>query len=197
MNSGMTPRTITLVFLSVLALYFGSFHGLEYLRTYKGPWEVQFAANPGSAPVVSIRQSHLGVDEVKLVFHGESVPLSAQPAAPGLAGDVPKATNATPALSPNGSVRFDAVEKPARFGEVIYEDLTFLPGVVTFNLFGHEIELMPRVLVVNKREIPWQSGTTVDLWPSNRPPVAPAPPKGSRSKATGMPTSLPGNPVPR
>jgi len=31
----------------------------------------------------------------------------------------------------------------------------FLPGVVTMNLLGHEIELMPRTLVIDKKEIPW------------------------------------------
>ena len=41
------------------------------------------------------------------------------------------------------------------FGKCIYQDLMFLPGVVTMNLLGHEIELMPRTLVIDKKEIPW------------------------------------------
>jgi hypothetical protein len=49
--------------------------------------------------------------------------------------------------------------------------------VVTFDLFGHEIELLPRALIVNKRSIPWQSGATIDLWPTNKPAVPPHPPK--------------------
>ena len=79
-----------------------------------------------------------------------------------------------------GIVRFDGVEKNAIFGEVIYEDLTFLPGVITFNLFGHEIELMPRVLVANRREVLWQKGGVIDLWPTNKPAVPLTPPKGNR-----------------
>ena len=43
------------------------------------------------------------------------------------------------------------------FGECIYQDLMFLPGVVTMNLLGHEIELMPRTLVVDKKEVPWNT----------------------------------------
>ena len=43
------------------------------------------------------------------------------------------------------------------FGECIYQDLMFLPGVVTMNLLGHEIELMPRTLVIDKKEIPWST----------------------------------------
>ena len=156
MNSGFTPKSIVIVFAVVFALYLGGFWGLEYLRNHKGPWEVAFAANSNSFPSINVRQPALGVSDVKLLFHGES------------------ATNAS------GTIRFDAVEKDALFGEVIYEDLTFLPGVVTFNLFGHEIELMPRVLVVNKTEIPWRSGATIDIWPTNKPAEAPKPLKGNR-----------------
>ena len=43
------------------------------------------------------------------------------------------------------------------FGECIYQDLMFLPGIVTMNLLGHEIELMPRTLVVDKKEVPWST----------------------------------------
>jgi hypothetical protein len=31
------------------------------------------------------------------------------------------------------------------------------PGVVTMNLLGHEIELMPRTLVIDKKEVPWST----------------------------------------
>src|SRR5215207_6731769 len=137
MNSGSTPRWIALVFVAALAFYFAGFYGLEYLRVRKGAWKVAFEPNPGGDPVLRITQPSVGVIDMKLIFHGE------------------RATN-QPA-----TVHFDTVQKNALFGDVIYEDLTFLPGVVTFNLFGHEIELVPRVLVVNKHEIAWQSGGVV------------------------------------
>ena len=154
MNSGITPKSIVAVFAAVLALYLGGFWGLEFLRTHKGPWEVGFEAGSGT-PSITVRQPTMGVKDVKLLFHGES-------------------TNGS------GVVRFDAVQKNAVFGEVIYEDLTFLPGVVTFNLFGHEIELMPRVLVVNKKEIPWRDGAQIDIWPTNKPAEPPKAPPGNR-----------------
>ena len=84
------------------------------------------------------------------------------------------ASNAT------GRVLFDRVKQPVPFGKVIYEDLTFLPGVVTFDLFGHEIELLPRALIANKKQVAWQSGVTVDLWPTNKPAEPPHPPKARR-----------------
>ena len=52
------------------------------------------------------------------------------------------------------------------FGECIYQDLMFLPGVVTMNILGHEIELMPRTLVIDKKEVPWDSaGSQINLLP--------------------------------
>jgi hypothetical protein len=52
------------------------------------------------------------------------------------------------------------------FGECIYQDLMFLPGVVTMNLLGHEIELMPRTLVIDKKEVPWVTpGNRITLQP--------------------------------
>jgi hypothetical protein len=164
MNAGFTPKSIALFFIGALFFYFGGFYGLEYLRVRKGPWEVSFEPDGvagRSAPAVIVQQPSVGVSQVTLVFQGE------------------KTTNA-PAESVAGTVRFDTVEKNALFGDVIYEDLTFLPGVITFNLFGHEIELMPRVLVVNKKEIPWQSGAVIDVWPTNKPAVPPTGPKGNR-----------------
>ena len=42
----------------------------------------------------------------------------------------------------------------------------FLPGIVTMNLLGHEIELMPRTLVVDKKEVPWSTaGAKVIIQP--------------------------------
>ena len=48
--------------------------------------------------------------------------------------------------------------------------LFVLPGVITFDLFGHEIELMPRTLVINKKEVPWKSESVIELWPTNKLP---------------------------
>ena len=42
----------------------------------------------------------------------------------------------------------------------------FLPGVVTMNILGHEIELMPRTLVIDKKEVPWDSaGSQITVHP--------------------------------
>ena len=153
MKSGFTAKPIALLFVAVLGLYLAVFYGIERARQHKGPWTVDFQTNVDASPVLIVSQAKLGLSNVRIVVHGEN------------------ARNAT------GRVSFDQVKRPVPFGKVIYEDLTFLPGVVTFDLFGHEIELLPRALIANKRLVAWQSGITVELWPTNKPVEPPHPPK--------------------
>jgi hypothetical protein len=42
-------------------------------------------------------------------------------------------------------------------------DTTFLPGTITFQLFGHEIELMPRVMMIDHEEKQWLSSNILRL----------------------------------
>jgi hypothetical protein len=157
MKSGFPYKSIVLLFLVVLGAYLAVFYGLEMLRHRKGPWEVAFQTNgQGSARIV-ISQPKLGLRDVKVTFHNEKI------------------TNAI------GQVSFDRVRQPVPFGRVIYEDLTFLPGVVTFDLFGHEIELLPRTLIVNQKQVSWGSGIEIDLWPTNKLAQPPHPP-GKRAR---------------
>lgn len=153
MKSGITPKSIIAAFLCVLVFYVAAFYGLEYVRHRRGPWEVTFRADSRGTPEVLIAQRTFGLRNVRLIFHGETM------------------TNRP------GTVAFDQVDRIPPAGRVIYHDLTFLPGVVTFDLFGHEIELLPRALIANKKMIPWQSDQTVDLWPTNKPAHPPRPPK--------------------
>jgi|SRR5882672_10729268 len=153
MKSGFTAKSIALLFFAVLALYVAVFYGIERARQHKGPWEVDFQTNAEGSPALIVSQAKLGLSDVRIVVHGEN------------------ASNVT------GRVSFDQVKRPVPFGKVIYEDLTFLPGVVTFDLFGHEIELLPRALIADKKLVEWKSGATVDLWPTNKPAEPPHPPK--------------------
>ena len=153
MKPAAAAKPFLIVFLVVLALYLGSFHGLEFFRHRKGPWQLDFSANNQSEPIVVIRQPANQITNLTLVFHEEKVTNNA------------------------GSVSFGKVKQPVPFGRLLYQDLTFLPGVLTFDFYGHEIEILPRVLVVNKKEFPWRSGTTIDLWPTNKPATPPQPPK--------------------
>jgi hypothetical protein len=148
MKSDCFPKTFIVLALVVFALYFVVFYGIEGCRRAKGPWEVTFSTNE-QGPLIAIRQPRLKYDSL-IAFPGESAP----------------ATNVT--------VKFNRPKQPVPFGKVIYEDLMQLPGIVTFDLFGHEIELMPRALVVNKREVRWNQRSIV-LWPTNKPALPPQP----------------------
>ena len=49
------------------------------------------------------------------------------------------------------------------FGELLYQDPTFLPGTVTLRLFGHQIEIFPRALTLDQKEYPWKPGEVIEL----------------------------------
>jgi len=156
MSSGITPRSIAWLFPVVLLFYLAFFYGCERWRVRRGPWEVVFTTNAAGYPAIQASQRSLNLSNVQIVFAGES------------SSNAPR------------TVLFDHVLKPVPFGRVIFEDLTVQPGVVTFDLFGHEIELLPRVLIVNKKEVPWRSGASVILWPTNKPARPPRPPEEKR-----------------
>jgi len=160
MKSGLTPKSILVWFAVVLGLYLAAFYGMEYWNSRRGPWEVEFSSDAMGNPSIAIYQPKLRISSVEIIFTGEKV--SQTNLAQKVLFDRPLAS--LPAKMP--------------IGEVIYEDLRTLPGVVTFNFFGHEIELLPRVLIVNKKEIPWQSEKVIELSMTNKPAQPPKPPKG-------------------
>jgi len=160
MKSGISAKSMVVFSLILLLLYLGGFYGLEHWRHRKGPWEVTFASDSMGNPAIVVYQPRLEVSALEIVFLGENLSQS------------------------NFSQRvfFDRPLQPVPFGKVIYEDLTFLPGVVTFDFFGHEVELLPRTLIINKKEIPWKSDSIVEL-PLEAKPATP--PKASPQKRDG------------
>ena len=132
-------------------IYAGGFWLDQHLRTHRGPWVIEFALAPDDSPLLVIHQDGLGIHDVRVLFPGEAV------------------------AGPSSTVRFDAPERPVPWGRVKYEDLTYLPGVVTLELFGHEIELLPRTLYVNRRERGWITGTNITLTAADRPASLPEP----------------------
>lgn len=150
------------LFLLTLVLYFAGFYGVEHIRSRKGPWVVTFDAE-SAHPTMTIRQPALGIDGFQVVFKNSNTN--------GLTSGVvqfdnPK-LNAQPMdKTPESSQELKQKAFPVPFGECIYQDLMILPGIVTMNLLGHEIELMPRTLVIDKNEVPWSTaGAQVTLEP--------------------------------
>src|SRR5437879_13692919 len=114
------PKHLLIGFGLALLVYVISFSCDQYIRQRKGPWNVVFGTNRLGWAQIEISQSALGIHST-IIFLGETT------------------TN-------TGSLRFDRPSKPVPFGRVKFEDLTYLPGSVAFDLFGHEVELLPRTL---------------------------------------------------
>ena len=55
------------------------------------------------------------------------------------------------------------------FGKCVFVDAIFLPGTATCEIFGHEIQLLPRTLTIDRVEHPWRSGEKIFL--AERAPV--------------------------
>ena len=177
-KSTFGPKQIIICFLLVLIAYMSVYHWVEYRRHFKGPWQLGFETNASGQPTLTIHQPKLNLTK-QIQLNGESWHPTFSPS-----------TNMAPIVATNdaGAVTV-AINRPGLdipFGRIIYEDLTFLPGVVTLDLFGHEIEMMPRVLLVNKKEVAWNQVDPVVLRPDQKPEIPPAPPKGSpRDEAGG------------
>jgi hypothetical protein len=67
------------------------------------------------------------------------------------------------------------------YGPIPFVDVTFFPGTVAVDVFGHLVEMVPRTLYLDGREIPWVPGTNIvvpregKLPPEKRPLRKPAP----------------------
>ena len=139
-NARVTVLSITITFVIALVFYLFAYSWMTKRQTGRGPWQVTFTNSFGT-PALVINQPALGITNVLIRFTGES-------------------------LAPTQQLDTVAFTKPQMrtpFGEVIYDDLMFLPGTVTLDCFGHEVEMIPRHLVLNRRPVPWTSNTTNDL----------------------------------
>ena len=140
---------VLLAFGVVLAVYLAAFYSIEHLRTRKGGWHVTFQTDAMGAPALLVAEPHLGISNIVFAFPGQRLAL----------------TNLA------RTIVFDRPITNAPFGQIIYLDTTFLPGAIVFRLFDHEIQLVPRVLIVDRREIPWASAGRMEL--AARPEKAP------------------------
>jgi len=125
--------------LIAVALYAVSFGWIQHRRTFKGPWEVTFQSDGAGRPSIVIRQPVLAITET-LAFTGATV-------------------------APNMEVmeRFSDATNQTPFGQMVFQDPTFLPGTLTMELFGHEVEALPRVLIVDKKEVAWKPNGRLEV----------------------------------
>lgn len=144
MKSSNPLRHFAFAFIIAVIVYAVFFYGIEHRRTVKGPWQVTFTNNSAGVPRLIVSQPKLKIIDLKIDFPNDKLAL----------------------INTNGMMIFATPKEvpfPVPFGQCIFMDTTFLPGTVTFNLFGHEIELLPRVLIIDKTEHAWQSDATIVL----------------------------------
>jgi hypothetical protein len=141
MKSDRLFKILLTGFIAALVVYVLSFSLIQHRRTFQGPWRVVFLSDDKGTPGLLIEQPKRKVSE-RIMFPNEKVAESNT--ARALVFDDPTKTNAP-------------------FGRIIFQDLTFLPGTVTLDLFGHEVELLPRVLIIDKQEYAWKTGEVVSV----------------------------------
>jgi hypothetical protein len=134
-------RHLGVGFAAAILIYLVSFSAIEHLRTRKGGWQLVFHTDAQGAPKLVIAQPQLGISNVTVAFPHENV-------------DRPNLST---------SIHFDQPITNVPFGKVVYLDTTFLPGSIVLSLFGHQLQLLPRTLLVDGKEMPWRSGSNLSL----------------------------------
>lgn len=138
----LKPGIIALMI--ALMIYAVAYFGIEHRRQRQGPWEATFTTNASNIPVLIVNQPSLGITNLQFVFDGAQVQPDFHPAT--LRFETPRPT-----------------PFPLPIGRCIFMDAMTMPGTIVFDLFGHEIQLLPRVLTVDKAEQPWRSDATILL----------------------------------
>lgn len=126
--------------------YAAVFSWVENNRRKDGPWEVTFTTDDNS-PALTIHHAKLGLTNITFVFIGA------------------EAQTNLPI-----TIRFEhgrVAPFALPFGKCIFLDTLFLPGTVTVEMFGHEIQILPRAMSVDRIERAWLPGEKILL--TNRP----------------------------
>jgi hypothetical protein len=168
MKSGGPLKHVVLAFVLAIVGYALFYRGIEHRRNEKGPWLVIFTNNAAGTPEIIVDQPTVGVTNVHITFDGEPPPARSGTPAMSIPPDAPRAdqllqyeTNFAATSAVQHFSRPYPVPFTVPFGKCVFLDTTFLPGTITFALFGHEIELLPRVLIIDFKEHAWQSGATI------------------------------------
>ena len=144
MKSDGPMKHFILAFLLAVICYAFFYHNIEHRRTRKGPWEITFTNDLAGHASLVINEPKLSITNAQISF-----------------SDQPAGTSFKPATLVFSQPRPVPYELP--FGNCVFMDTTFLPGTITMQLFGHEVELLPRVLVIDRQEHPWLSDSTITV----------------------------------
>ncbi len=129
-------KTLLVVFAGSLLGYALVFGWIEHRRHQAGPWQATFTHLDGF-PAMIVNQPVLRITNISFVF-----------------------VNAAAPAQPPQTIRFEH-GRPAPFalpfGQCVFVDTLFLPGTAVCEMFGHQIQFMPRALTIDEVERPWRS----------------------------------------
>jgi hypothetical protein len=141
------------MFLATLFLYITLYGGCMAVRRKGGPWVITQDKLPDGTPIVQIEHHRiLSNGPVTLRFPGEVAPA--------------RFTN-----HPLQRIYSQPNTNILPYGPVVFLDTTFLPGNVTLDVFGHLVEMVPRTLYLDGKDVGWVAGTNIVLSPTNKLPV--------------------------
>jgi hypothetical protein len=140
MRSDGLLKHLAICAVIAVVFYVAAFGWIEHRRTARGPWAVDFRSDAAGTPSLLISQSNLHISQT-ILFPGQTV----RPA------------------NLSRAIVFGQAPPDLPFGELLFQDPTFLPGTVAMRLFGHTVQLLPRVLSVDKKEYPWQPGGVIEV----------------------------------
>lgn len=141
MDSKDFGKAVVISFLLAVGLYAASFAFIQHKRESKGPWVIEFRTDAEGVPELLVTQEILNIRNQRIRFPEQKLDL----------------TNFSE------TIRFDGPTTNVPFGEVAFQDPTFLPGTVAFNFWGHGVEFLPRRMIINKEGILWNSRTNIEL----------------------------------
>lgn len=130
-----------IAFVIAAVVYFGMYRWIQHRREFRGPWEITFLSDAQGTPSLKVKESALNINDQLITFPDRKI----------------SETNL------NTTILFSKAMSNAPFGEVVFQDPTFLPGTIMFNFWGHGVELMPRTMVINQKEVAWHSQTNLVL----------------------------------
>ena len=143
MKSDGLAKPLVIGALLAVILYVVGYSGIEHRRTRKGPWHVTFTRDASGTPALLVNQPTLGITNVQFTFPGAT------------------STDAAPVTLAFEQPRQVPYDLP--IGRCLFMDTTFLPGTIVMEIFGHEIQLIPRVLTIDRQEQPWKSDAVIAL----------------------------------
>jgi hypothetical protein len=140
MRSDGILRHLIFAFIIAVVFYVVVFGWIEHRRVFKGPWIVAFETDGQGRPSLVISEPKLNISQT-VTFPTQKI-----------AG-----------TRLHQGEQFDEAVTNLPFGSMVFQDPTFLPGTVMMNLFGHQVQLLPRILTIDKKEIPWRTGQTNEV----------------------------------